>query len=136
MARWPAVGRRTWLLLLVGLLGAFQLYLNAPALDHGWVYFDDDINIILNPHLTGGGADTFKWAWTDIDYSRRYMPLGWLLFDGLFRLGGLNPAVFHAASGLLAATNVVLLFLLVRRFLSRQAASDDRWPDLCAFLSV
>lgn len=137
MGRWPAVDRRTWLLLLAGLLGAFQFYLNAPALGHGWVYFDDDPNIILNPYLTGS-HDTFNWAWTDLTYSRRYQPLGWLMFDAFFRLGGLNPAVFHIASWLIAALNSLLLFLVVRRFLVRPSPTTpgDHWPDLCAFLAV
>ena len=92
---------RLRLLVLVAAVCAFQFYLNLPVLDHGWVYFDDDINIVLNPHLTGT-SDTLKWAWTDAAYNRRYMPVGWMMFDGLFRLGGLNPVLYHTASWLLA----------------------------------
>ena len=126
------------LLALIGLVCAFQFYLNLPALDHDWVYFDDDINIVLNPHLTGGTSDTLKWAWTDAAYIRRYMPVGWMMFDGLFRLGGLNPVLYHAASWLLAAANSVVLFLLARRFIRYRSNSLDPsgWEDLSAALAV
>lgn len=111
------------LLILGGLLSIFALFVNQPVLDHDWLYFDDDINITLNPHLTGGSWDGVKWAWTDLGYTRRFMPLGWLLFDGLFRLAGLNATAFHAASWLLAAVNTVLLFAVVRRLLAQLAGS-------------
>src|SRR3954465_14595731 len=102
---------RIRLLVLASLVCAFQFYINLPVLDHEWVYFDDDINIVLNPHLTGT-SDTLKWAWSDASYNRRYMPIGWMLFDGIFRAGGLNPVLYHAASWLLAAANAVMLFLI------------------------
>ena len=133
-----AVRRRMRLLVLIGLVCAFQFYINLPVLDHDWVYFDDDINIVLNPHLTGTG-DTFTWAWTDASYTRRYMPVGWMMFDGLFRLGGLNPVIYHVASWLLAAVNSVVLFLIARRFISHRgspATHPTGWEDLSAALAV
>jgi hypothetical protein len=127
---------RIRLLVLIGLLAAFQFHLNLPVLDHDWVYFDDDINIVLNPHLTGT-LDSVKWAWTDAAYNRRYMPVGWMMFDGLFRAGGLNPALYHAASWLLSAANSVLLFLIVRRFLgARGNHRSSAWSDLASALAV
>ncbi len=125
------------LLALLGLVLALQLYANRGALDHDWVYFDDDINVVLNPHLTGGTFDTWHWAWTDPSYSRRYMPLGWLMFDFLFRLGGLDPAVFHAAGWLLAGANTVALTLVIRKFIAHPGTGNaplTGWTDVCAAL--
>ncbi len=127
------------LLVLIGLLAALQLYANRGVLDHDWVYFDDDINVVLNPHLTGGTADTWSWAWTDVTYNRRYMPLGWLMFDTLFRIGGLNPAVYHAASWLLAAANTITLLLIIRKFIAprnQEGSPPSGWTDVCATLAA
>jgi hypothetical protein len=128
---------RIRLLVLASLVCAFQFYINLPVLDHEWVYFDDDINIVLNPHLTGT-SDTLKWAWSDASYNRRYMPIGWMLFDGIFRAGGLNPVLYHAASWLLAAANSVALFLIARRFIVRQSSARHStvWQDISAALVV
>lgn len=122
-------------LLLAGSIGLLQLFFNWPVLDFDWVYFDDDINILLNPHLTGEAWETAKWASTDLSYTRRYMPLGWLLFDGLLAAGGLNPAVYHLAGWLLAAGNSILLFLIVRKSGAWQQPSSA-WQDACAFAAV
>src|SRR5688572_9980680 len=99
----PWSGSSIWRLLPVCGVGLFLLLINRPVLDFGWVYFDDDINILLNPHLTGDILATGRWAWTDLDYTRRYMPLGWMMFDGLLAFGGLNAAVFHFAGWMLEA---------------------------------
>lgn len=123
------------ILLFGGSIGLLQLFFNGPVLDFEWVYFDDDINILLNPHLTGNAWETGKWAWTDLSYTRRYMPLGWLLFDALWAAGGLNSAVYHLAGWLLAAGNTILLFLIVRKFCAGPPPSIF-WPDVCAFATV
>lgn len=121
---------------LLGLLCALQLFANLGVLDHGWVYFDDDINIVLNPHLTGGTSDTLTWAWTDPTYTRRYMPLAWMMFDALFRAGGLNAVIYHFASWLLAAANAIALMLVIRRFIPRTGheGRPTGWDDVCAAL--
>lgn len=124
-------------LALGGVLVALQLSLNFPVIEHGWVDFDDDINIVRNPHLTGLSGDSVAWAWTDAGYVRRYMPLGWMLFDGLFRLGGLEPAVYHAASSLLSAIGAVVLFELVRRCVTGCVPGVvPRWRDFLAALTA
>ncbi len=92
-----------------GTLAAVVILRNAPVLGHDWVHFDDDINIFLNPNLTGGSLATVVWAWTDMTYIHRYIPAGWMMFDALFAAGGLEPFYFHAASLLLAVVNAGLL---------------------------
>lgn len=120
---------------LAATVGLFHLAINRPVLDFDWVYFDDEINILLNPHLTGGSWETIKWAWTDLDYTRRYMPLGWMLFDALFGMGGLNPAFYHATSWVLSAVNGILLFHIVCRYYRLRNPSDG-WTDMCALIAV
>jgi hypothetical protein len=130
--------RRKWGLISVGLLFLFVLHLNRPVVDYDWVYFDDDINVVLNPHLTGGSWDSFKWAWSDFDYGRRYIPAGWIMFDVLFRLGGLNASVYHTASWLITGINSILLLLVTRRFLraGNQGFVLTLWQETSALLVV
>lgn len=122
------------LMVFGGLLVVLQLYVNRPILEYDWVYFDDDINILLNPQLTGLEWDGIIRAWTSFDSTSHYMPLGWMFFDSLFLLGGLEPTVYHAASWLLAAATTLLLFAISRR-LAKPAAART-WNTLATFLGV
>lgn len=102
-----------------GGLAVFLLLLNAPVLEHGWVHFDDDINLFLHPRLAGLTRDSIAWAWQDVTYTRRFIPLGWMMFDGLFGLGGLQPSAYHAASWILAAVNAGLLLAVALAWAGR-----------------
>lgn len=99
----------------------------------GWVLFDDDVNILLNPHLACNPAKTAAWAFTNLDYIRRYLPLGWLQFDVLLALGGYNAAVFHVASCVLHAANAALAWWVFRTIIRQSpnassAACTKREP--------
>lgn len=102
-----------------------------------FVEFDDGINIVFNPHLGPWSWDTVKWALTDMDQMRRYVPLGWLGFSAVYTVSGLEPAGYHGAGLALHVLNSVLVFAVVlavgRRF---APTADDRWRAVWATLAA
>ena len=43
---------------------------------HGaFLLWDDNINIVANPHLREFSAEKLRWMFTDVSYMRRYVPL-------------------------------------------------------------
>lgn len=67
----------------VALSAVIVLAVNYPVLDFDWLMFDDDINILVNPHLGSRAVESVQWAFENVDYMRRHLPLGWLMFAGL-----------------------------------------------------
>jgi hypothetical protein len=106
-----------WLggLLAVGALalGTWGLFERAR---HGeFLAFDDDHNITLNANLGTLSGDMERWAFRDVTYARRYMPLGWLAFSTLVTARGFDAAWFHTTSLVLHIANGILLAWLLRR---------------------
>jgi tetratricopeptide (TPR) repeat protein len=100
-------------LLILGALAA-----NMRVVDFGFLYLrDDDINIALNPHMGGLGAERLKWMFTDWTYVRRYIPLGWLNFSATYEFAGLDPRPYHAVALGLFLLNGALVFSLLAHLL-------------------
>lgn len=112
---------RTWALLVLAGVVAAVLGTFAPVVRFDFVVFDDDINIVLNPHLGELNAEAWRWLWTDTSYMRRYLPLGWLAFFTLFRMGGLDPSYYHAANLLVHTLNAALVLFACTQLLSWRA---------------
>ncbi|HRX86194.1 MAG TPA: tetratricopeptide repeat protein [Phycisphaerae bacterium] len=108
--------------------GAFVTFL--PALDAGFVNWDDDKAILKNPHIRG-----FDWHW-DFTQSKvgHYHPLTWISYSIDHAIGaarydnlppatqqryeaGLDPRIFHLHSLLLHAGVAIAFFYLVRLLL-------------------
>ena len=112
------------------LSGVIVLAVNFPVLDFDWLIFDDDINILVNPHLGMRATESVQWAFENVDYMRRYLPLGWLMFAGLLAVDGYSAPVFHAAGWVLTALNTVLIYFvfekLCRKFAGGSADAQRR----------
>ncbi|HVZ63684.1 MAG TPA: tetratricopeptide repeat protein [Lacunisphaera sp.] len=116
-----ARGRIPW---LGWLLAALALALATWALFQRARYgeflaFDDDHNITLNPNLGTLGGNMERWAFTDVTYARRYLPLGWLAFSALVTAAGFNAAWFHSTGLVLHILNGILLAGLLRHLAGR-----------------
>lgn len=98
---------------LVALL-AFAAFL--PALQNGFVAWDDDANFLKNPSYRGLGWKELRWMWTTFHLGH-YVPLTWMTFGVDYSLWGLNPVGYHAVNDVLHAANAVLLYYLARRLL-------------------
>lgn len=107
------VPRLGWLLVAIALaLATWALFQRARQGE--FLAFDDDHNITLNPNLRTLGGAMERWAFTDVTYARRYLPLGWLTFSALVTAAGFNAAWFHTLSLVLHIVNGILLAGLIR----------------------
>ena len=101
--------------ILVLLLIAGTLALYDPATRNGFINYDDNSYITLNPHVQAGlTLEDIRWAFTTFDVSN-WHPLTWISHMLDCQLFGLNPAGHHFVSILLHALNDALLFWLLLR---------------------
>ncbi len=103
-----------------------------PALDNGFVNWDDDENFLDNPFYRGLGPAQIKWAWTTF-WLGVYQPLAWLLFEAQYVFWKLDPHGYHLTSVILHAANAVVLYLLTVTLLVRcQTELWQKSPWTCA----
>ena len=106
-------------LLIAGVLAVYS-----PVTQNGFLNYDDDTYITINPHVKAGlTRQTVKWAFTTFD-AANYHPVTWLSHALDCQLFGLDPAAHHEVNVLLHAANAVLLFLLL------QSATGFAWRSL------
>jgi tetratricopeptide (TPR) repeat protein len=89
-----------------------------PALDNGFVDWDDHGNFLNNHSYRGLGMAQMRWAWSTF-WLGAYQPLAWLLFGAQYLCWGLNPRGYHLTSILLHAANAAVLYALTVALLGR-----------------
>ncbi len=111
----------TYLALLL-FLGTLVLYY--PALENGFVNYDDPDYVTSNYHVQQGlDFHSVKWAFTSTTEAN-WHPLTWISHMLDVQLFGMRPAGHHGQSVFWHAVNVVLLFLLLAKatgFVGRSA---------------
>jgi protein O-mannosyl-transferase len=124
----------------VVLLGAVVAAVFLPAISYEFLPFDDDVNILFNPHHGPLTLHRIGWAFGDLTYVRRYLPLGWLAISATSTLSQLAPWGYHAANIALHVTNAMLLAVLIWRLLAdwvpQAAAARPEWLSLAALFSA
>jgi len=123
-----------WIVLGLGLVLAVALA-GLRTLGFDWVYFDDDINILYNPLLGGCDAASLGQAFTNLAQMRRYLPLGYTLWNLELSQFGFNAAGFHLTSVLLASAGAFGLFGALR-CLARVAGYRGRAPECVALAAA
>jgi tetratricopeptide (TPR) repeat protein len=117
-----APGTRTVPLAL--LLIAVVVVFYSGVTRNGFMNYDDDTYITLNPHVKAGlTRGTVKWAFTTFE-AANYHPLTWLSHALDCQLFGVDASAHHEISVLLHAINAVLVFLLL------QNVTGFRWRSL------
>jgi tetratricopeptide (TPR) repeat protein len=109
-----------FILPLVIAVVAFLTFL--PVLDAGFLSWDDETNLLDNPHYRGLGWAQLRWMFTTTLLGH-YIPLAWMTFGLNYLLGGMNPRGYHLANLLLHAANAAVFYLVARRLLA--AAFDE-----------
>lgn len=110
------------LLLPAALLFAGVWVVFWPALNNGFINYDDPLYVTKNPHLAGGLTfPNLLWALTDARQAFFWFPVTWLSHLLDVQLFGLSPAGHHFTSVLIHALNAALLFLVLN------ACTAARW---------
>lgn len=121
------------LLILGAVLTAFE-----PALEGGFVNWDDDKLIERNAALRGFSSTHLRWMFTT-NAGGHWQPLTWLSYaadDALHRAGlwSLEAFGYHLTNVLLHAVSAVLVYFIARRLI--HAASSDTLADPRSFPRV
>jgi len=108
-------------------LGAAVFAAYAPALDAGFVNWDDLAGIVDNPKVQGLGAENLRWMFSET-YLGPWQPLSWLSLALNHAAAGLDPAAFHATNLALHALASLALFLLAWRLFGAVGALAESYP--------
>jgi Flp pilus assembly protein TadD len=95
-------------------VAAITVAVFAPALWYGFVQWDDDRNLLTNPHYRGLGWAQVRWAFTSAVMGH-WIPVTWLTFSLDHALWGMNAFGYHLTHLLLHAANAVLFYVLALR---------------------
>ena len=104
-----------WIIPFLLFLGVLLAYL--PVLENGFVNWDDPEAIQDNLFIRSFRFSCLKWMFTAF-HTGNWIPLTWLSFALDYRLGGLNPKVYHLDNVLLHGLNTVLVFFLCFKVLN------------------
>lgn len=120
-----------WSLLVV----CVTLAVFSPAIGHGLLNWDDELNVSANPRLRPLSLENLAWFWQGwrTPYGGLYVPATYNLFalEAHFAdrpataedPNGLDPRVFHATGIALHAVCVWLVFVLLLRILKNDLAA-------------
>ncbi|MBI2384427.1 MAG: hypothetical protein HYV14_00280, partial [Elusimicrobia bacterium] len=100
---------RTASLALLALAAALPFL---PALQGGFLEWDDAALLAENPHWRGFTPANVRWMLTTL-FGGPYQPLSWLSYALDFTLWGADPAAMRAVNYALHAFSAVLFFLIV-----------------------
>src|SRR3990170_1286355 len=98
------------------LVGLVTLLVFLPALGNQFVNWDDDVNLVSNPHFRGLGWVELRWMFGNT-LGGHYIPVTWLSFGLDYVLWGMRPAGYHATSVVLHTANAILFYFVARRLL-------------------
>jgi hypothetical protein len=97
-----------------------------PALQGGFVDWDDYLNFLENPRYRGLGVGQISWMLGSI-HTGHWIPMTWLTLGLDYVIWGLDPFGYHLTSVLLHGANAALFFLVAARLLSNAAVAAS--PD-------
>lgn len=93
-----------------------------PALDHGWVNWDDTINFLENHNYRGLSWRHLEWMFTTF-HAGPYQPLSWLTLGLDYTLWGMDARGYHLTSLLFHVATVVAFYFLALHLFTRITAS-------------
>jgi hypothetical protein len=94
------------------LIAIITVVVYLPALQNGFVNFDDNEYVYNNPNIRSIGPYLLKWSITAF-HSSNWHPLTWLSHAVDYAVWGLNPMGHHLTSVVLHCLNTFLVVILV-----------------------
>lgn len=100
-----------------------------PTLHNGFVYWDDDVNLLRNEAFRGFGVSNLRWMFSTT-HQGPYQPLSWLSLALDYKIYGLDrPWGFHLTSMLLHAAAGAVFFLVALRLLGLVFKVDEPYQS-------
>src|SRR5262249_40590575 len=117
-----STGVRALLCVILPLVVAAATFLSfLPALNAGFLSWDDETNLVDNLSYRGLGSAQLRWMFTSTVLGH-YVPVAWISFGLNYLLCGMNPRGYHLGNLLVHAANAVVFYFVTRRLL--EAAYD------------
>jgi Flp pilus assembly protein TadD len=130
-----ARARRLVAVLVPAVIGLLTLVVFAPALDNGFVDWDDSVLIVKNEAYRGLGWPQLRWMFSTI-LMGHYVPVTWLTLGADYVLWGMDPVGYHFTNLLLHAANAVLWYFVALRLLRAATAFTEPTLRLAAAASA
>ncbi len=109
----PLARGRTILVLAIILLLATAVYSN--SINNGFTNWDDHKNVYENYAIRDFSAANIK-HWFTKPLSGMYTPLAYISFAIDYKLGGLDPRIYHLVNLILHLLNISLVYFIAGRF--------------------
>lgn len=106
-----------WRFVVPSFLVLLVLLAFMPALDAGFVYWDDDDLILNNTRYRTLDAQSLRWMFTTF-YAGHFQPLTWLSYTLDWALWKREPFGYHLTNVVLHALTAVAFYFVSRRLLS------------------
>jgi hypothetical protein len=117
---------KKWMARLAALLVfIFTFAVFLPALNNGFVDWDDVHNLVKNQNYRGLGWPQLRWMFTTF-YMGPYQPLSWASLGLDYLLWGMNPFGYHLTNVLLHSLNAVVFYFLCAKLLALSARDSLR----------
>src|SRR4030042_5118028 len=106
------------LLTVAFLVALITILVYLPALQNGFVNWDDNLYVYENPYIQSIDFGFFKWMFTTFHASNYWHPLTWLSHAIDYAIWGLNPMGHHLTSIILHGLSTFLVVILTIRLVS------------------
>ena len=113
------------------LIGSITFLIYLPALNNGFVEWDDPVYVIENIHIRLINLQSLNWMLFSLDYYN-WHPLTWFSLAVDYALWGLNPVGYHLTNIVLHTINTLLVVILARMLFvlaKRSSAQALQFPD-------
>ncbi|MBI2989244.1 MAG: tetratricopeptide repeat protein [Deltaproteobacteria bacterium] len=108
-------GALRWLIAI--LIVPITITVFSPALENGFVDWDDHATLVENERYRGLGWPALRWMFTTF-YMGHYQPLSWLTFSLDYLIWGLDPFGYHLTNILLHAANALIFYFIALSLIS------------------
>ncbi len=110
----PRPGNTEWVAMGLVMLVTYLVYL--PALDNGFVEWDDQVNILNNQNFRGFDWPRIRWMFSSALFGH-YQPLTWLTYAVDYTFWGMDPRGYHLTSVLFHVAAAGAFFWVARQLL-------------------
>ncbi len=119
------IGKKTrihWAIVWAPIFLTFMAYL--PSLSNGFVNWDDPDNILNNIHIRSLDFTSLKWMFTSF-FQGFWFPLNLFSLALDYRIGGLDPRIYHIHNLILHCLNTFFFFYVCKRVLESVQKRND-----------